>query len=116
MMSGGWVPGGIWRMEVCETAVICAIGDVHFAPGWKKILVMLVPLTVCDSMCSMSSDGGGQHAFVHAGQCAFHLLGVQAGVVPQGPRPPGYSTLGKMSVGVRRITTGLKMRIRAPTR
>jgi hypothetical protein len=35
MISGGCMPGGIWRMAVCEMAVTCAIACSIFALGWK---------------------------------------------------------------------------------
>ena len=35
-------------------AVTCATAISIFTLGWKKILTMLRPFTVCDSMCSMS--------------------------------------------------------------
>ena len=53
-MNAGAVPGGIWRVVVCATAVNSAIASSTRAPGWKKILVMLRPFMVWDSMCSMS--------------------------------------------------------------
>ena len=35
VMSGGLMPGGIWRMAVCETAVTCAVAASMLAPGWR---------------------------------------------------------------------------------
>jgi hypothetical protein len=34
--------------------VTCATAASIFAPGWKKTLMMEMPLTDCDSICSMS--------------------------------------------------------------
>ena len=35
MISGGTVPGGIWRTALCATAVVCAIVRSMLAPGWR---------------------------------------------------------------------------------
>jgi len=54
MMKGGVVPGGACLSELCEMAVTCAVAASIFAPGWKKILMTAIPVSVWLSMCSMS--------------------------------------------------------------
>ena len=54
MISGGVMPGGIWRSTVCSIAVTCAIAVWILALGWKKTLMTEMPTRLCDSMCSMS--------------------------------------------------------------
>ena len=49
-ISGGIVPGGMRRRMVCEMAVDCATALAMSTPGWKKILMIAAPLTVCDSI------------------------------------------------------------------
>jgi hypothetical protein len=34
-ISGGVIPGGIWRSTVCEAEVICAVAVRMSVPGWK---------------------------------------------------------------------------------
>ena len=52
--SGGVMPGGSWRTCVCSAATTCAIAVWMLAFGWKKILMIVMPASDCDSMCSMS--------------------------------------------------------------
>ena len=52
--SGGVMPGGSWRNWACSIATTCAIAVWMLAVGWKKILMIAMPLSDCDSMCSMS--------------------------------------------------------------
>src|ERR1700678_321236 len=111
MISGGKVPGGSCRRIVCETAVTCAFAVSRLAVGCKKIFTIAWPFTVVDSMCSIlstvvvrilsytlvsrpSSSSGFRPVYCHATAITGMLM------------------LGKMSVGVRRITTGLKIRIK----
>ena len=54
MMKGGVVPGGACRSTVWEMAVTCAVAASIFAPGWKKILITEMPVSVWLSVCSMS--------------------------------------------------------------
>ncbi len=53
-IKGGVAPGGIWRTAEAPWAVIWATAISIFTFGWKKILVMLLPLKVWDSLCSTS--------------------------------------------------------------
>jgi len=54
MMSGGVIPGGSWRSCVCSIATTWASAVWMFAVDWKKTLMMVMPLSDVDSMCSMS--------------------------------------------------------------
>ena len=40
---GGLVPGGIWRSNVCEIDVTCAVAVRMSAPGWKNIFTTPTP-------------------------------------------------------------------------
>ena len=52
-ISGGVMPGGSGLVTDWQSAVTWAIAAFTSAPGWKNILITLVPRTDCDSMCSM---------------------------------------------------------------
>ncbi len=54
MTSGGVMPGGSWRSWACSIATTCAIAVWMFAVGWKKTLMIVMPASDVDSMCSMS--------------------------------------------------------------
>ena len=51
--KGGVIPGGRSLSTDCEVAVISATAASTLEPGCKKILMMLIPVIVCDSMCWM---------------------------------------------------------------
>src|SRR4051812_27712867 len=52
--SGGVMPGGNWRTCTCTPATTCAMAVWMLAPGWKNTLMMEMPGSDVDSMCSMS--------------------------------------------------------------
>ena len=52
--SGGVIPGGSWRSWVCPIATTWASAVWMLAFGWKKTLMIAMPLSEVDSMCSMS--------------------------------------------------------------
>ena len=54
MISGGVMPGGSWRSWVCSIATTWAIAVWMLAVGWKKTLMIEMPASEVDSMCSMS--------------------------------------------------------------
>jgi len=54
MISGGCVPGGIWRREVCAVAVTEAIASSILAVRWKKTFMTPTPLRDWLSTWSMS--------------------------------------------------------------
>ena len=54
MMNGGVAPGGRLRNCTWQIAVTWATALPMFTCGWKKILMTEMPLSDCDSMCSMS--------------------------------------------------------------
>ncbi len=54
MMNGGVEPGGRLRNCTWQIAVTWATALPMFTCGWKKILMTPMPLSDCDSMCSMS--------------------------------------------------------------
>src|ERR1700716_3461367 len=53
-MKGGVAPGGRLRKAVCDTPVIWEYDRTGSALGWKKYLTTEMPLSDCDSVCSMS--------------------------------------------------------------
>src|SRR5580692_10165532 len=110
MINGGKVPGGNWRRIVWETAATCAFAVSRLAPGCRKILTIASPFTVVDSMCSILSTvvvRFRSYTLVSrpSSSSGFRPVYVQATATT------GMLILGKMSVGVRKITTGLKIRI-----
>src|SRR6266699_2679240 len=106
MIRGGWIPGGSWRRMVCDIAVTCAFAVSRRAFGCRKILTIDWPLTVVDSMCSMLSTvvvrtRSNWVVILPSISSGFRPVNCQATAIT------GMSMLGKMSVGVRRIRTGL---------
>ena len=75
------MPGGSCRSTVCDTAVICVSARWTSAPGWKNILMIERPATVCDSMCSMLSTTVVMNRSKRDDP-VFHLLRGEAGIVP----------------------------------
>jgi hypothetical protein len=53
-MNGGEIPGGMLCVIPCEAAVSWDIPACTSAFGWKYTLMMLMPFSDCDSMCSTS--------------------------------------------------------------
>ena len=80
--SGGVMPGGSWRTCVCSDATTCAIAVWMFAVGWKNTLMIVMPASDCDSMCSMSLTVVVRPRSVCAGDALPHFLRRQAVVVP----------------------------------
>jgi hypothetical protein len=74
MTSGGVMPGGSWRSWACSIATTCAIAVWMFAVGWKKTLMIVMPFSDVDSMCSMSLTGRRQAALVLRRDALAHLL------------------------------------------
>src|SRR5437016_3449028 len=106
MMRGGWVPGGSWRRMVCDTAVTCALAVSSRAFGCRKIFTIDWPLTVVDSRCSMLST------VVVSTRSNWVVIrpSISSGFRPvncHATAITGMSMFGKMSVGVRRMSTGL---------
>src|SRR6266705_218744 len=114
MIRGGWMPAGSWRRMVCDIAVTCALAVSRRACGCRKILTIAWPFTVVDSMCSMLST-------VVVRTRSYWVVirpSISSGLRPvncQATAITGMSMLGKMSVGVRRMTTGLAIRIKMAT-
>ena len=54
IISGGVVPGGNPRSTVWQIAVTCVSATEMLAEGRKNILITAIPLSDCDSWCSMS--------------------------------------------------------------
>src|SRR6266404_2275855 len=110
MIKGGKAPGGRKRRIVCETEVTCAFAVSKLAVGWRNIFTIAWPFRVVDSMCSMLST-------VVVKILSYALVirpSVSSGFRPvycQATAITGILILGKMSVGVRRIITGLRIRI-----
>ena len=108
------MPGGRKRNMVWETAVTCALAVSRRAFGCRKILTIAWPFTVVDSMCSMLST-------VVVRIRSYWVVtrpSISSGLRPvnvQATAITGMSMFGKMSVGVRRTTTGLAMRISSAT-
>ncbi len=111
MICGGSVPGGSVRRRNCEAPVICALARTTDAPGCRYTFTIAWPRMVVDSMCWMLSTSVVS---------TFSYGSVRRPVSSSGSRPvyvkatdtTGISMLGKMSVGVRAITTGAAIRIR----
>src|SRR5580693_4264844 len=106
MTSGGVMPAGNDFNTVCEMAVTWARAVSSFAVGWKKTLTTLMPFMVWLSMCSMSLT-----VVVNTrsyGQVMFPSnCWAESPVYCQTMLTTGILIFGKMSVGVRRMTTGL---------
>src|SRR5687768_5778593 len=102
MMNGGCIPGGMVRMTVFAVAASCDTALSIFAPGWKKTLMTVIPLTDCDSMCSMSFTD-----VVNARSDTVEIRrSISSGGSPlycQITETTGMSISGKMSVGVRKM-------------
>ena len=64
MISGGWVPTGIWRMAVWEAEVTCAVARRMSTLGWK------IDLDDADALHGLALDmldivhGGGEEALI----------------------------------------------------
>jgi len=112
MMSGGSEPGGNCRSAVWEIAVIWALAVSRRAFGCRKTLMMACPATAVDSMWWMLSTvvvSTRSYAVVMRPSSSCGLSPVYC----QATAMTGILMTGKMSVGVRRITTGLRSRIRS---
>src|ERR1700722_18104747 len=110
MISGGRVPGGSWRRMNCDAAVICAFAVSRLAPGCRKTLTTATPLYEVDSVCSMLSTSVVS-TFSYG---VVSLPSISSGSNPvycQAIATTGIFMLGKISVGVRIITTGLMIRM-----
>src|SRR5262249_816199 len=110
MISGGVVPGGYWRSTVWEIAVIWALAVSRRAFGCRYTLMMACPFTVVDSMRWMLSTlvvstRSYEVVIRPSSSSVFSPLYCQATAMT------GMLIAGKMSVGVRVITTGLAIRI-----
>ena len=81
MISGGRVPGGIWRMAVWETEVTWAVARRISTLGWKKILTMPSPgMDMAFDMLHVI-HGGGEEALIGRQHAGADLVGRQAGIV-----------------------------------
>src|SRR5437868_9790298 len=91
-------------MSVWFTAVTSATAEVTSAPGWKNILITLVPRSDCDSMCSILAT---------VVVIARSTMVVMRSCISVGESPPyvqitlttGMLMLGKMSVCMVTIDT-----------
>src|ERR1700731_5035137 len=97
---------------VCDAAVTWAFAVSMLAFGCRKILTTAVPFTVVDSMCSiLSMSVVSRRSYTD----------VMRPSISSGFRPvyvhetaiTGMLMLGKMSAGVREMTTGLARRMRS---
>ncbi len=108
MTSGGVVPGGNCRTLVCTIEVTCASAVCMFAEGWKNTLMTPMPLSDCDSICSMLLT------VVVIPRSEFVTM--RSAISPGGSPVKFHMTLmtgmlmfGKISTGVRKIVIGVKM-------
>src|SRR5271166_5409482 len=93
---------------VCDIAVTCARAVAISTFGWKNTFTTPMPFIVWLSMCSMLltvvvSDRSKGHVMFPSNFCG------ESPVYCQTMLTTGILMFGKMSVGVRRITTGLTM-------
>src|SRR5579863_10332540 len=112
MMNGADVPGGMLWSWLCEMLVICALAVSMLAPGCRKVLMIARPFSVIDSVCSMLPTT------VVMLRSTFVVIrpSISSAFIPvycQMEARTGMSIFGKMSVGVREITSGLIKRIRS---
>src|SRR5271166_3470448 len=110
MICGGSVPGGSCRNRNCDAAVTWALAVSSEAPGCRNTYTIASPLYVVDSICwilSTSVVSDFSYGDVKRPSSSSGLRPVYV----QPIETTGILILGKMSVGVRRITTGAAMRI-----
>ena len=112
MMNGGVVPGGKQRNCTWLMAVTWATALPMFTCGWKKILMIPMPLSDCDSMCSMSltvvvMPRSLLETMRLAISCAERPVKFQTTVTT------GISILGKMSVGIDRMLKTPRIKIKS---
>src|ERR1700691_6506513 len=110
MIWGGSVPGGSCRNKYCDAAVTWALAVSSDAPGCRKTFTVASPLYVVDSMCWILSTSVVR-AFSYG---VVKRVSISSGLSPvyvHATEITGILILGKMSVGVRRITAGLNRRM-----
>ena len=112
MMKGGIEPGGRERNCTWQMAVTWATATPMLTVGWKKILMIAMPLSDCDSMCSMS---------LTVVVMPRSLLETMRVAIWSAERPvkfhttvtTGMSMLGKMSVGIVSMLKTPRIRIKS---
>src|SRR5580658_7701767 len=114
MISGGVTPGGRLRTLAWQMAVICAMAMSIFTFGWKNTLITPMPLSDCDSMCSMSLTVVviPRSLLITMREA---ISGADMPVYCQTTLTTGILMSGKISVGVRKMTTGLTSKIISAT-
>src|ERR1022692_2588746 len=110
MICGGSVPGGSCRNRNCDAAVTWALAVSSDAPGCRNTFTIASPLYVVDSMCCILSTREVS-AFSYGDVTRPSSSSGLRPVYVQPIETTGILMLGKMSVGVRRMTTGAAMRI-----
>ena len=71
-------PAARIRRIVWFTAVTCATAASIFAPGWKNTLMTEMPLTDCDSMCSISFTA----VVIERSLMVVNRFSISSGLVP----------------------------------
>ncbi len=108
MMSGGVVPVGNCLSKVWEMAVTCASAISILAFGWKKILMTAMPLSVWLSVCSISltvvvkTRSNGVVMRPSKSEDASPVYWKTTETI-------GMLMFGKMSTGVSRMASALRM-------
>src|SRR3954469_2208273 len=104
MISGGWVPGGMMRRDVWAVAVTEDMASSILAVFWKKTFMTPTPFIDWLSMWSMSFTV----VTMNRSNGVTIRVSMSSGDMPaywKTTAITGMSTLGKMSVGVRKIVT-----------
>ena len=111
MICGGRIPGGSCRSRNSEAADTCALAVASDALGCRYTLTIAWPFSVVDSMCSMLSTRVVRTFSYGVVSRPSSSSGARP-VYCQAIETTGILIEGKMSVGVRRMTTGAAIRIR----
>src|SRR5208282_4312284 len=102
MMKGGVVPGGRLRNCTWLIEVTCATALATLTCGWKKILMIAMPFSDCDSICSMSLTVVViPRSLLNTMRLA--IWSAESPVYCQTTVTTGMSMFGKISVGIERM-------------
>ncbi len=111
MICGASVPGGSECRINSEAEETCAFAVSSDAPGCRYTFTITSPRSVVDSVCWMLSTSVVS-TFSYGVVSRPSSSSGASPVYCQAIEITGMSMFGKMSVGVRRITTGAAIRIR----
>src|SRR5215469_14120857 len=104
------MPAGSECSSDCELAASCATAASILALGWKNSLMMAMPGSDCDSMCSMSlTEVVNERS--HRVVMTSAISSAETPAYAQMTLTTGTSISGKMSVAIRRTDNTPKITI-----